>query len=398
MITDIGKCKRQFTVGNKNINITDCGKILLDENEQVTFVSEKNSQYDVLRKSWGYYATPSLNGRLKTFGLNCVLTKNINTEKYYILLVEDNEINEFERYCIQENLVIITWLNTDKNLQDIDYLSVSNNLMLNLKCPICESYDTVKKHSFTKKPNLETDFNVENYYREIWYCNNCGHFYSETDFDLKSIYEGNYAKNTYGSQHQIYEKYRRIVSLDNSKSDNYGRVQYILKYVKDRIKNNYQILDIGAGLGVFLSKIKKLTNWVCTGIETDIKFVNHLRNKLNINTIEDNILSCELDMKYDIICLIKVLEHLENPIKVLKKCRKYLKTDGFFYIELPDGECAVTDNKGYEREEFYIEHYHIYSMNSLEMMLRKSQLKSVKLERLIEPSGKYTFRAIVKKY
>ena len=63
---------RTFVVGD-NIKISDCGMIALRPDEQVTFVTEAGAEYDVVRKDWGFYATPSLNGRLLQFGLRAVL-------------------------------------------------------------------------------------------------------------------------------------------------------------------------------------------------------------------------------------------------------------------------------------------------------------------------------------
>ena len=62
-------------VGNTKIQLKDTAKIMLNKNEQVTF-KYLNSEYDVAKKDWGYYATPSINGRLKKFGFRTYLIKN----------------------------------------------------------------------------------------------------------------------------------------------------------------------------------------------------------------------------------------------------------------------------------------------------------------------------------
>ena len=49
------------------------GDISLSNNEQVTFVSKSNGRYDICKKSWGYYATPSINSRLKKEGFKYLL-------------------------------------------------------------------------------------------------------------------------------------------------------------------------------------------------------------------------------------------------------------------------------------------------------------------------------------
>lgn len=88
----------------------DCGALALDADEQVTLVTESGAEYDVARKDWGFYATPSLNGRLEQFGLRGVLIKNRGTGRYFVLLVERGCESAFDAYCEQENLAVITWL------------------------------------------------------------------------------------------------------------------------------------------------------------------------------------------------------------------------------------------------------------------------------------------------
>ena len=68
---------REFKVGLDNqIVIKDCGTIHMKPDEQITFVTDDGKEYDVARKDWGFYATPSMNGRLKNFGFKTALVKN----------------------------------------------------------------------------------------------------------------------------------------------------------------------------------------------------------------------------------------------------------------------------------------------------------------------------------
>ena len=111
---------RTFKVGRrKTVELQDCAHIMLAPDEQVTFETGSGSEYDVTRKSWGYYATPSSNGRLKSFGLKTVLVKNSNS-KFYILLVETEKEAEFQKYLKNEGLSIICWLDDDKHLESLE--------------------------------------------------------------------------------------------------------------------------------------------------------------------------------------------------------------------------------------------------------------------------------------
>lgn len=101
---------RKFTVGKYvPIELSDCGKIELAPDELVTFTTESGAEYDVGRKSWGFYATPSVNGRLASFGFKTALVRNA-ANQYFIMLVEQEKMTEFQEYVQQEHSDIVEWL------------------------------------------------------------------------------------------------------------------------------------------------------------------------------------------------------------------------------------------------------------------------------------------------
>lgn len=111
---------REFEVGfDKKGVIRDCGTMRLAPDEQVTFVTDDGKEYDVTRKEWGFYATPSLNGRLATFNLRAVLVKN-RIDRFFVLLVERGREDAFFRYVESEPLTIITWLDTAEALAALE--------------------------------------------------------------------------------------------------------------------------------------------------------------------------------------------------------------------------------------------------------------------------------------
>lgn len=111
---------RTFEVGyDKKGYISDCGTMQLTPDEQITFTTESGTEYDVTRKNWGFYATPSLNGRLSGFNLRAVLTKN-RYNRYFIMLVERGKETEFMQYVDGEPLIIVAWMDNEENLLSID--------------------------------------------------------------------------------------------------------------------------------------------------------------------------------------------------------------------------------------------------------------------------------------
>ncbi len=101
---------RKFKVGlDKSIELFDCCKIFLNENEQVTFVTSNGKEHDFVAKSWGFYATPSVNGRLKNFNLKTALIKN-SFNQFFIVVVDPIHIEKFNEYLKVEKQIVVEWL------------------------------------------------------------------------------------------------------------------------------------------------------------------------------------------------------------------------------------------------------------------------------------------------
>jgi hypothetical protein len=112
---------RTFPVGaGGKVIIKDCGRIRLEHDEQITFTTESGAEYDLARKDWGFYATPSLNGRLESFGLRAVLVKSRVTGQFFIFLVENGKEDLFRKYCDIEQQFVIAWLDSDKALEKLE--------------------------------------------------------------------------------------------------------------------------------------------------------------------------------------------------------------------------------------------------------------------------------------
>lgn len=116
MKLDLKNPPRSYEVGRTvKLQMQDCGTVRLEPDEQLTFTTEAGAEYDLARKDWGFYATPSLNGRLQQFGLRAVLVKNM-IGRFFVLLVENGKEALFDRYVEVEELHIIAWLDSAENL------------------------------------------------------------------------------------------------------------------------------------------------------------------------------------------------------------------------------------------------------------------------------------------
>ena len=93
-------------------SIKDCASINLSPGEQVTFFTADGKETDFCRTGWGYYATPSINGRLERFHFKTALVCN-NQAQYFIMLVEDEKIDLFNEFLEKYDEKLVCWLNDD---------------------------------------------------------------------------------------------------------------------------------------------------------------------------------------------------------------------------------------------------------------------------------------------
>lgn len=396
---------RTFLTGRKGeVKIYDCAHITLDSDEQVTFLAEGGAEYDVVRKSWGFYATPSTNSRLVGFGLKAVLVRS-HEARIYVFLVQDGRESDFQEYCALEGHNQLLWL--DGKTEDLSFLDQwqwRETRMSPVDSCICGSPALKEIHVFLEKPPAEISFALTSgvkYHRRLLQCSSCRHVISVHKMDDAFLYAGDYVSSNYGDT-GLKHSFDRINALPPEKSDNVSRVSNLARVAGQWfIKNNRppdfipSVLDIGSGLCVFLHRIKQKYGWRCTALDPDPRSCEHAKNVVEIDVMQGDLLTLRPDRTFDVVTLNKVIEHSKVPIQMLVRARDYLGPGGLIYIEVPDAECALEETP--DREEFTIDHPHVFSAASLSICIERAGLKLISMERLKEASTKYTIRAFAAK-
>lgn len=385
---------RVFQTGrDEPIAIRDCGRILLDVDEQVTFITGSGAEYDVTRKDWGFYAAPSLNGRLLDHGLRAALARS-HVGKYYVFLVERGSEAAFHDYLCRERNSLVRWLDNAEDLAQIASANAAPVSTVDLHC-MCGADRFTSVHTYFDPPEGEGRFAqaVGRYRREIFHCSLCRHFISVHAFDVGELYGRDYVNATYGDAEGLRAAFDRIVSLPPERSDNAARVARLLAYAREHFGDgtcSRSVLDVGSGLCVFLHRMKS-AGWSCTALDPDARAVNHARFTVGVEAIHGDFMQVDPAARFDAITFNKVVEHVKDPVAMLNRGRSFLRSGGLVYVEVPDGEAAAAE--GFHREEFFIEHYHVFSPASLALLAARAGLRANTFERVREPSTKYTLRA-----
>lgn len=267
------------------------------------------------------------------------------------------------------------------------------------ECQVCRS----KNHSVTMEIICPDRFEKavgigKSGYRRYWVeCLDCGlssnKNINKTDEYLEKIRRAYYEIDLMGTC--IKDRYKKIMELPDARSDNKGRVRRImsiLAWLQVNQKETIEVLDIGAGTGVFLATLiggrgsPKLRG---TAIESDPVAAGHLRSLNIVDVIEADFFSMDPCPRYNLITLNKVLEHFKDMHQVLAKACGFLEDDcGALYIEVPDS--LTTRFREPSDNILGALHENLYSPKSLLILVESIGLVPVEVKRIREPSGKLT--------
>jgi SAM-dependent methyltransferase len=262
--------------------------------------------------------------------------------------------------------------------------------MMDRRCQICGSGARTLVAVFDRRPEGETEFHFPDYHRELWRCDTCGHFQNQHSFDLAKLYEGAYSQATYGAR--LRASFEKIMALPPERSDNRQRAIYIDEFWGTR--RDRDLVDVGSGLAVFPAAMRE-RGWRCLAIDPDPAAAQQARELAGAEAMAGDFFALEPPRRFALVTFNKVLEHVPDMVAMLERAKRWLGEEGLIYLELPDGEAAITDPLGAAREEFFVEHYCAFSAGSYALLAPQAGLTLHRIDRIREPSGKYTLRGFM---
>ena len=179
-------------------------------------------------------------------------------------------------------------------------------------CPICSDEN---EKFFRCKVNL-----IFNTMYDLVECGNCGviYFYPmPTVNELAIFYNASY------------------YDMDRHREEGKG-----MAFAKrlTRWKKTGKFLDVGCATGFFINGIKNNSDWEVYGIDFGESAVRFANEKLGLNVRHGDLAEAKFpDAYFDYVHVNNVLEHVLNPISLLKECRRIVKPDGIFFLSVPNG-------------------------------------------------------------
>jgi SAM-dependent methyltransferase len=117
-------------------------------------------------------------------------------------------------------------------------------------------------------------------------------------------------------------------------------------------KSSGRFIDIGCATGFFIYGIKNNSRWEVYGTDFGESAIRYAREKLGLNAFHGDIADIHFpDEHFDYVHVNNVLEHVPNPVTLLRECRRIVKKDGIFYLSVPNGRVDSRDLIDFYREE-----------------------------------------------
>lgn len=204
-------------------------------------------------------------------------------------------------------------------LPKVDGVVLDKDYVEWINCPVCKS--KLYRQLFLKRGFMYVA------------CRNCTHVFVRNVL-RKEYIEGLYVDSSADNKNLELQRNPYHLKYWNSIYEKYFEI------VTELSGKNCNLLDLGCGIGNFLrfvSNHQMGKKYILHGLELNAKASSLIEQHVKVeNLYKDGIEQIEIKNKFGQIYLWGVLEHLSNPMNVLRKCCEILDDDGVILALVPN--------------------------------------------------------------
>nr|WP_240353512.1 polysaccharide pyruvyl transferase family protein [Cohnella algarum] len=260
--------------------------------------------------------------------------------------------------------IIMNWDMIESGIYDFTCMKVKElkeKFDIDIKSHIC---DLCGESSFEllydKGRNRKILFN--------YICLNCGAVFTYPRLTIHQHEElylnGEFSKKARKSERPDDEKFK---FCESQAYERFKLIETLLptEIYDSRIK---KVIEIGSGTGSFLN-IMSIVGWETLGVEPDKEYANSSMERYNISVKNSMLENTPIPANYaDLVCSFQVIEHVQSPFDFLTRVKRFLKEDGYIFIE-----CPGIDNMHTPMDDFFWDvHVNTFSEEVLKSYLLKS--------------------------
>lgn len=219
---------------------------------------------------------------------------------------------------------------------------------MDTQCPLCKSKSV--------KPYYGDD-------QRILKCHSCGALFLSPDLVHKSA---PYYEEGQNYTRVLHDKSRLAFIKSNARNI----LSFIVSFIDPRGK---RLLDIGAHTGIFVREAIQV-GFNAEGVELNSSAVRWAKDQ-NIPITQSDIFNFNPNHSFDVVSIFHVLEHLDDPVRALKKIRDMIVPDGYLAIEVPNSDSYLAKKEGLSWKFIALEHLHYFSEKTLTRLLEDNGFK-----------------------
>jgi SAM-dependent methyltransferase len=206
-------------------------------------------------------------------------------------------------------------------------------------------------------------------------CAGCGLTYSR-DVLTDEVDRQLYVQSASQTSYQDLKRNEVYANLERTKS------RYLVQRVGEWRSPPGSFLDIGPGSGKLLDAARE-AGWETLGIEANAEFARQCRSR-GIEVLEGffpDVLP--RDRRFDVIALLDVIEHLHEPLELLRKAAERLAPGGVVLVQVPNVDSLLVQLEGERNTNFCHGHWTHFNPRTLERLGRSAGLRVLEVETLI---------------
>jgi len=234
------------------------------------------------------------------------------------------------------------------------------------KCALCGATNL----KLARRGDLTTGITSENFSvtdcnygktADIFKCLECGFMQCCIEFDPLLFYE------------ELEDK-----SYETGRNERALQMRNILRLIR-KYRPHGRLLDIGAASGILVEEALML-GYEAEGIEPSRAFWETAR-KQNLPVHLGAFPHPDADRHYDVVTLIDILEHVPEPVKMLKDVSGLIGRNGIGVVVTPDVESFAARIMGFKWWHFRVAHINYFSRKTLLAALDEAGLRHLIVSR-----------------
>ncbi len=162
------------------------------------------------------------------------------------------------------------------------------------------------------------------------------------------------------------------VEYQNTRTQRALQMRYLLRQAEIALSHNespenLRLLDVGAGSGIMVEEAIK-SGFEAVGLEPSQSLCSAAQ-EMQLPVINECFPSAQVTSQFDVITLVDIIEHVDNPKALLLQVQQQLKEGGVCLLVTPDVKSVVARVLGWRWWHFRVAHVGYFSRVNMQRLL-----------------------------